>query len=752
MSEFLRRLTTFSWPIWLKFFAGFAMVIVISIVGTLVLVEGEARTANIRNLEAYIVEKGHERQEIVDSTFRRIQIELYAFVESLAYRAQLVNLLIFPDSITREWPYLNDFIDQRLVGSGLFSQVRVLSADGIVLLSSGVETVDGRIYDFPPGTDHSGTQGYQAALTAVNLLTDQRMTMLIEDGQPSIEVVNVIYSGRRPLGFVIGTVDYQSAIVPLLTDERPFIDNYSYLASDERLIIAPPEMRAQALESVQVGPIGAALALRSGIATYQVDGQPFVGHYAPIIQTPFIIITEAAADVAATLSLEPIYSQLPMMVLAAVVLAGALAGIVSLSLLPALRALGEDMRAMAEGNFETPVTAVTREDEVGALARDFVSMREQIHGLVESLEHRVAARVFDVEATQQVTRFAATQRDLQALMDQVVDLIVSRFPSIYHAQIFLLDPERHYAVLRASTGEPGRKLLSRGHRLEVGGISVIGQVTGEGRIVVARDIFVSEIHQRNQFLPDTRAELAIPLRLGETVIGALDVQSTQSDSFTEDQVNILQTMADQIAIAIENARLYQESLRRLQELTVSNQQTTLRTWREYMNYRRQRVISHEAGPPVSTDLSLLRQAAISQGEPVVGTATEYDTIPVAVPIQLRGQTLGAVEWELSAAEFSMDKVQLAQELVNRLAISLDNARLFQESRRAIERERLVNDIAAKLTGQTDIDEILQTAVREVGQALRVPQVTLALRSSESRHGNGANGAGDDFSDKSGDLA
>ena len=101
-----------------------------------------------------------------------------------------------------------------------------------------------------------------------------------------------------------------------------------------------------------------------------------------------------------------------------------------------------------------------------------------------------------------------------------------------------------------------------------------------------------------------------------------------------------------------------------------------------------------------------------------------------MPIQLRGQILGAVEWELPTDEFNTDKVLLAQELVNRLAISLDNARLFQESRRAIDRERLVNAIASKLSGQTDIDAILQTAVREVGQALRVPQVSINLRQSK----------------------
>jgi hypothetical protein len=146
-------------------------------------------------------------------------------------------------------------------------------------------------------------------------------------------------------------------------------------------------------------------------------------------------------------------------------------------------------------------------------------------------------------------------------------------------------------------------------------------------------------------------------------------------------------------------------------------------------------LAADAGVATSTDLSQLRRKALEQGRLVVGEVTERETIPIAVPIGLRGHTLGAVEWELPAQGFGEDKLELARELANRFALSLDNARLFQESRRAIERERLVNTIAAKLTAQTNIDDILEIAVREVGQALRAPQVSIRLH-TQSPHGNG----------------
>jgi GAF domain-containing protein len=244
------------------------------------------------------------------------------------------------------------------------------------------------------------------------------------------------------------------------------------------------------------------------------------------------------------------------------------------------------------------------------------------------------------------------------------------------------------------------------------------------------------VHQRNELLPLTRAELAIPLKVGNVTIGALDVQSRIRDSFGKDEIAILQTMADQVAVAIENARLYQESVRRLEEIERVNRTSTLEAWQEYLHSQRARQLSSEAGIISGNDLSAIRKQAIRENRIVVGKMTSNQTIPIAVPVQLRGQTLGAVEWEIPAADLNDNKLQLAQELANRLAVSLDNARLFQESQRAAERERVVNNIAARLTPQTEISDILQTAVREVGQALRAPQVSIRLHRTDGSNGNG----------------
>ncbi|RMF39203.1 MAG: GAF domain-containing protein, partial [Chloroflexi bacterium] len=173
-------------------------------------------------------------------------------------------------------------------------------------------------------------------------------------------------------------------------------------------------------------------------------------------------------------------------------------------------------------------------------------------------------RAVQLEAAAKVGRSATSILEREQLLPAVVELIRDHF-GYYHAQIFLIEETGRWAELRASTGEIGRILLERGHALEVGSNSVIGWVTRYGQPRVAR-VGEDKVHFRNELLPDTQAELAIPLILGGRVIGALDVQSTDPEAFSEDEVAVLQLVADQITIAIENARLYDEQKRVAEKL------------------------------------------------------------------------------------------------------------------------------------------------------------------------------------------
>ncbi len=175
-------------------------------------------------------------------------------------------------------------------------------------------------------------------------------------------------------------------------------------------------------------------------------------------------------------------------------------------------------------------------------------------------------RAAQLAAAAEIGRAASSLLSLGHLMDTTVEQIRKTF-GYYHAQVFLVDGGREWAALQASTGEAGRQLLARRHRLAVGSQSVIGQVTTQARPIVARDTDSSDVPWRfNELLPETRAELAVPLRIGTQVIGALDVQSLEPDAFSSEDIAVLQTLADQLAVAIQNARAYEQQRQTAEEL------------------------------------------------------------------------------------------------------------------------------------------------------------------------------------------
>ncbi len=727
------------WSISTRILIGMMLMIIIPTVVAFVLVEREVRSVDFENLQAYLQERGTQQRDILTDNFSRIRLETRTFAETDTQRGFMLRLLAFGSTVPEVLNSLENYMNDRMVGIGLFDGVRLLDVNGIVQLSSGIVVLGDTVRIAEIGDDESDSPAFRAFRTASELGETQRWALNVdaESGDIRIEAVYVVRNADGEVGYIVGSVNSAATVFDVLARSDVFVQTDSYLVTTNRNLLAPEDYVLQAQQSVLNAPIEPALAQRSGIDRYFVGDTEYIAYYAPILDTPFALITETPVAVNFVATLGRVYNSGFLIIIGLTIVGAVLGALLTQTITPPLQSLQDDMVAMSEGNFDKIVVTANRADEIGVLGRSFIALREQVRSVLEEQTDRIAARVRDLQATQEVSRFAANQRDLQSLMNDVVELIVQSFPNIYHAQIFLIDEDRRYAVLRASTGTAGRQLLDRGHRLGVGSVSVIGQVTEEARIVVARDTVDSAVHRSNEFLPDTRAELAVPLTIGDRIIGALDVQSRQSGSFNEDQVSILQTMADQIAIAIENTRLYQESMQRLEEIEVLNRASTRFAWQEYLNEQRQRDIASEAGTyHFTTQESPIRQQAIKQRSPAIGEVTNRNTVPFAVPIMLRGQVLGAAEWELPQAEFDREKVQLAQELVNRLALSLDNARLFQTSQRATSRERLVNEISAKLTGQTDIEAILQTAVREVGQALRSPKVQINLSLTQPGKDNG----------------
>lgn len=363
-------------------------------------------------------------------------------------------------------------------------------------------------------------------------------------------------------------------------------------------------------------------------------------------------------------------------------------------------------------------------------------------GSLERTLRRSVHTTSRLAATTEVSEILMVPRTLESLLRQTVALIREKF-GFYHVQVFLLDEDGGYAVLKASTGRAGRRLLAAEHRLGVGSQSVVGRAAALNEPVLAQHIDV--IYHANPLLPDTRTELALPLQSSEGVVGVLDVQSTEENAFEEEDITGLQALANQLAVTIDRVRLLEVTRRRLEEnehllaenrarlaeVERLNRQLTGRAWQEYLHGRGTDTAGFdwEQG-----DLEIERAwtpgLISAMGLEGASLRQEEDRQVLALPIVLRDTPLGAIELSGSGVNWDQDTQELAQEVVNRLAVALDSARLFENSQRLAERERLVNEVAARLQGASDMTDMLSLAAQEIRQALGAHMVSVRLSNAD----------------------
>ena len=384
--------------------------------------------------------------------------------------------------------------------------------------------------------------------------------------------------------------------------------------------------------------------------------------------------------------------------------------------------LVEAAERIAAGDLEH-LAEVRSRSEIGVLARVFNDMAVQLRGLIGSLEQRVAERTADLtrrsaelEAAAQVAREAAAIRDVKQLLDATARLISEQF-GFYHAGIFLLDDARTYATLAAASSEGGQRMLARGHRLEVGQVGIVGYVSAQGEPRVALDVGQDAYFFNNPDLPRTRSEAGLPLRIHGQVIGVLDVQSELAAAFSTEDVEILQTLADQVALAIDNARLLEESRQALQELQTFYGQQTRSAWQERL-----------AGESVGYLLSGGQVASLEQEPPLPAGTLQASTKQaglqaegrrIVAPVSLRGQNVGSlVFWREEEQEpWSSEDVETLESLSVQVGLALENARLLEDTQRRAQRESTIREIAGKVGASFDLETVLRTTVEELSVAL-----------------------------------
>jgi GAF domain-containing protein len=375
--------------------------------------------------------------------------------------------------------------------------------------------------------------------------------------------------------------------------------------------------------------------------------------------------------------------------------------------------------------------------------REQIKANENLLDLQESLENRIMERTAELtiannlserstrqfQITAQIARLIANIRDVAELLPSIATIISDRF-GYYHVGIFLLDEAKQYAILSAANSEGGRRMLERGHRLRVGEISVVGYTATTGLARVAVDAGMDAVYFGNPDLPEAHSEIALPLKLGELLIGVLDVQSVEPNAFIQEDIETLTTLADQVAIAIRNAQLFRDTQAAIAESQMLFGNYVNKAWRSALRADPKSGYRFTGTDPVALEGQLSTpdiRSALESGEIVShGSRNGRGKAALIVPVKLRNETIGTISVNLPEGDkLDTDNIDIVRAASERIALALENATLLEESQRRAAKERTIGQISAKIGGLVNIENILQTAIQELGNTL--PNTDIAIQ-------------------------
>ena len=393
-----------------------------------------------------------------------------------------------------------------------------------------------------------------------------------------------------------------------------------------------------------------------------------------------------------------------------------------------LNRLTKTVEQIASGNISARAK-VESQDETGILAASFNIMAERLNDTLLGLEERISDRTRELEkisesnayraaqfeSIAQISRTISSTQTLDTLLPQITDTIAERL-GFYHVGIFLLDYHREYAILVAANSPGGKKMLDRNHRLLVGETGIVGYATKTGIPRLALDVGLDAVFFNNPDLPETRSEIALPLRIGRNIFGALDVQSTKAQAFSEEDVSILSALAEQVGVAIQNARSFQESQEALAQAETISMQLSEQQWSKFLT--RQTINGYHFN---GVDAKQIKPSSNK-------TAVHS----LSIPLMLRGTRIGTLK--LNAPDpnriWTDEEILLAQATADRTALAIENARLLQDAQKRAAKERAIGEISSKIGSLVNLENIVQTAIEELGSTL--PGTEIAIQFSPQK--------------------
>ncbi|MAT45152.1 MAG: hypothetical protein CL609_22720 [Anaerolineaceae bacterium] len=306
--------------------------------------------------------------------------------------------------------------------------------------------------------------------------------------------------------------------------------------------------------------------------------------------------------------------------------------------------------------------------------------------------------------------------DSNELIIKVVEMVKTSF-DLYYVGIFLIDDYGEFAVLKAGSGEEGQKMLAAEHKLAVNGPSMIGWATGKKQSRIALDVGEDAVHFNNPYLPFTHSEMAIPLvGKNERVLGAMTIQSHRQNDFDEDDILILQNVANSLAVALENAELFQQSQQALKEIEMLNQLYIKRTWNDFLIENSELTAQFQASDTIVSSNEVLKT--------------------ISIPIKLRNQVIGEIEIDVPASKIENYDSDLIDVLSDQIAYAMENTRLMEQTIRQATHEQKANELSTEFFKAVRIEDVIRTAIREISTIPYVSEVNIQVDPMNSTKANG----------------
>ncbi len=365
------------------------------------------------------------------------------------------------------------------------------------------------------------------------------------------------------------------------------------------------------------------------------------------------------------------------------------------------------------------------------LEEKFKALEQKVEEARRAMERRAGY----LAATAQVGRVASSILSVEELLEESVQLI-ARYFGFYHVGLFLVDESRTWVVLKAASSEGGKRMLARKHRLRLGQ-GVVGYAAQTGRPRIASDVDVDIVWVPNPDLPETRSEMAVPMSVRGNVIGVLDVQSTEPSAFTAEDVATLRVLAGQLAVAIENARLFRESRVALAEARALQMGEVRRGWqrwrRHLYGYRYDATETH----PITTPLEGMCAST-------TGLELEQTTNTITAPLVWGGFVIGSLRITREPSRpWTAEEIKLVEAAVSDVSQALENARLLEEIRERARVEQAVSNVATRLQPLLEPELILKETIRQLGATLEIDYAMIEVAPGEGAEAAPAETDGDD---------